>query len=204
MLLDVALQPELESVRKVKTWPFVNSKTSNIMNVRSDEISFQAAMKTLFHSLRQIRHRVFQSTWNKLYFPKHRTFLQTANSLTNQPSRNKVKWWIQPGLLAATFKFPAKTMKKKIGINCTLAFPNWKTQAQNEAFVPWCGFFSVLCRCAADFPFILEYWICIEEERKLWSAKLNFIHQLWSCPLKQISVPFDTCKTQQQLKPWTY
>lgn len=45
-MLDVALQPELESVRKVKTQPFVNSETSNIMNVRSDKISFQAAAKT--------------------------------------------------------------------------------------------------------------------------------------------------------------
>lgn len=93
----------------------MNTETSNIRNVRSDKISFQAAMKTswtLFHSLCQIRHTVFQSTWNKEFFPKHWTFLQTGNSLTNQPSRNKVKWWIQPGFLAVTFKFPPKTIKK--------------------------------------------------------------------------------------------
>lgn len=68
MLLDVALQPGLESVGKVKTWPFVTTETSNSMNVRFDKISFQAATKTswtLFHSLCQIWHIVFQSTWNK-------------------------------------------------------------------------------------------------------------------------------------------
>lgn len=162
MLLDVALQPELESVRKVKTWPFVNSKTSNIMNVRSDEISFQAAMKILFHSLRQIRHRVFQSTWNKLYFPKHRTFLQTANSLTNQPSRNKVKWWIQPGLLAATFKFPAKTMKKKNRNKLYLSLSKLKNSSSKWSFcaMVWLLFCAVqvCCRFPLHFGILNLYW----------------------------------------------
>ena len=198
MPLKVAQEPELETVtEKLENAPLWTVKLLTTWMSRLIKFPFRQQCKTswtLFYSLCPLWHIMFHSTWNKVFFPKPGTFLQTGNSLTNQPSRNKVKWWIKPAFLTVTFKFPLKTIEKiergcwcdKGNANKVKSKPkltNSKVNLSSHSALSYLCCAGLL-QISPLFCILNLYW----RQKELWPAKLNFIYELWSCSLKGISV----------------